>query len=119
MLFWAVTLCRLVGRYQRFGETHFRAEVAMLGSGYYIFIYMMVAETKHPAPATNRTLVVRAVVSHCRFTANIWRISSVGKTLLTRVLTTIILLLFRTGNAAEKLSIFLKKEFFVLFYERV
>jgi hypothetical protein len=37
LLFWVVTLCRLIGRYQCFRETHavstFRAEVAMLGSG--------------------------------------------------------------------------------------
>jgi hypothetical protein len=36
LVFWVVTSCGLVGRYQRFGETYclrFRAEVRLLGSG--------------------------------------------------------------------------------------
>jgi hypothetical protein len=36
LFFWVLAPCRLVGSYQRFGETTvsiFRAEVAMLGNG--------------------------------------------------------------------------------------
>jgi hypothetical protein len=46
LFFWILTSCRLVGRYQRFGETqciHFRAEVAGLTTG---GIYMGLEEGK-------------------------------------------------------------------------